>query len=43
MEDVEEFKYLGGWFDRKQQGNIHLEKMVNKAEEWVGKVIRCPE
>ena len=27
------------WFDRKLRGNVHLEKMVNKAEEWVGKVM----
>ena len=33
MEEVEEFKYLGVWFDRKQRGNVHSEKMVNKAEE----------
>ena len=31
MEEVEEFKYLGG--------NVHLVKMANKAEEWFGKVI----
>ena len=23
----------------KLRGNVHLEKMANKAEEWVGKVI----
>ena len=34
-EEVEEFKYLGGWFDGKLRGNVHLEKMANKAEEWV--------
>ena len=38
MEEVEEFKYLGVWFDRKLRSNVHLEKMANKAEEWVGKV-----
>ena len=27
------------WFDRKLRGNVHLEKMVNKVEEWVGKVM----
>ena len=37
--EVEEFKYLGLWFDRKLCGNVHLEKMANKAEEWVGKVM----
>ena len=25
------------WFDRKLRGNVHLEKMVNEAEECVGK------
>ena len=35
MEKVEEFKYLSVWFDRKLRGNVHLEKMANKAEEWV--------
>ena len=38
MEEVEEFKYLGVWFDRKLRGNVHLEKIVKKAEERVGKV-----
>ena len=32
-EEVEEFNYLGVWFDGKLQGNVHLEKMANKAEE----------
>ena len=27
------------WLDRKLRGNVHIEKMANKAEEWVGKVI----
>ena len=39
MEEVEEFKYLGVWFDRKLRGNFHLEKMGNKVEEWVRKVM----
>ena len=26
-------------FDRKLLDNVHLEKMANKAEEWVGKVM----
>ena len=26
MEVVEEFKYLGVWFDRKLRGNVHLGK-----------------
>ena len=39
MEEVEEFKNLGVWFDRKLRGNVHLEKMKIKAEEWVGKVM----
>ena len=39
MEKVEEFKYLGRWFDKKLCSNVHLENMVNKAEELVGKVM----
>ena len=39
MEEVEEFKYLGVWFNRKLRGIVHIEKMVNKAKEWVGKVM----
>ena len=27
------------WFERKLQGNVHLEKMVNEAQEWVGKLM----
>ena len=27
------------WFDRKLRGNVRLEKMANKAEEWVGNVM----
>ena len=27
------------WFDKKLCGNVHLEKMVNETEEWVGKVM----
>ena len=32
------FKYLGVWFDDKLKGNMHLEKMVERAEEWAGKL-----
>ena len=35
VEEVEEFKYLGVWVDRKLQGNVQFEKM---AEEWIGRV-----
>ena len=31
MEELEEFKYLGVWFNKKLRGNVHLEKMLNKA------------
>ena len=27
------------WFERKLRGNVHLEKMANKAEKLVGKVM----
>ena len=32
MEEVEEFKYLGVWVDRKLRGNVQLQKMAKKAE-----------
>ena len=38
MEEVESFKYLGVWFDQRMRGNVQLEKMVEQAEEWVGKI-----
>ena len=31
-------KYLGVWIDRWLRGNVHMEQMVEKAEEWIGKV-----
>ena len=37
MKEVEEFKYLCVWFERKLRDNVP-EKMKNKAEEWVGKM-----
>ena len=33
MENVEVFKYHGVWFDRWMRGNVHLEKMWEKAEK----------
>ena len=42
MEEVEEFKYLGVWVDRKLRGNVQLENMAKKkAEEWIGRVTRA--
>ena len=42
MEIVEIFKYLGVWFDRELRGNVHLEKIKEKAEKWVvGARIGC--
>ena len=38
LEEVKAFKYLGVWFDRGMRGNVQLEKMKEKAEEWAGKV-----
>ena len=38
LEVVDSFKYLGVWIDRWLRGNVHLEQMVEKAEEWIGKV-----
>ena len=36
VEEVEEFKYLGVWVDRKLCGNVQLEKMAKKVEVWIG-------
>ena len=38
VEEEEEFKYLGVWVDRKLLGDVQLEKMAKKAEEWIGRV-----
>ena len=38
MEEVDSFKYLGVWFDQRMRGNVQLEKMVEQAEEWAGKI-----
>ena len=38
MEEVKVFKYLGLWFDRGMRGNVQVEKMAEKAEEWAGKM-----
>ena len=37
-EVINEFKYWGLWFDRYMRGNVQLEKLSEKAEEWAGKV-----
>ena len=37
MEEVEAFKYLGVWLDRKMKGNVQFERMREKAEEWAGR------
>ena len=37
MEEVEAFKYLGFWLDRKMKGNVQFERMREKAEEWAGR------
>ena len=38
MEEVDSFKYLGVWFEQRMRGNVQLEKMVEQAEEWTGKI-----
>ena len=38
MENMELFKYLGVWFDRGMRGNVHLEKMREKAEKWGARI-----
>ena len=38
VEEVEEFKYLGVWVDRKLRSNVQLEEMAKEAEEWIGRV-----
>ena len=32
VEEVEEFKYLGLWVDRKLRGNVQLEKMLKRQK-----------
>ena len=36
MDEVEEFKYLGVWVDRKLRGNVQLEKMVKRLNRLEG-------
>ena len=46
MEEVEGFKSLGVWFERKLHDNVHLKRVANKARvgwkddmddrEWTG-------
>ena len=39
MEEVEEFKYLGVWVDRKLCGNVQLEKMAKgRRVDWKGDI-----
>ena len=38
MVNVEVFEYLGMWFDGRMRGNVHLEKMREKAENWDAKI-----
>ena len=37
MEEVEAFKYLGIWLDWKNERNVQVEGMREKAEEWAGR------
>ena len=37
VQKVEAFKYLGVWLDRKMRGNVQLERVREKAEEWAGR------
>ena len=41
VEEVEEFKYLGVCVDRKQRGNVQLEKMARKGRrvDWMVRVV----
>ncbi len=39
VEEEEGSSTLGVLFDRKLWGNVQLEKVVKKAQEWVGKVV----
>ena len=38
MEEVEAFKYLGIWLNRKMRGNVQMERMRKKAAEWAGRM-----
>ena len=37
MEEVTAFKYLGVWLDQKMRGNVQMERLREKAEEWAGR------
>ena len=43
MEEVDECKYLGVWFDRKLRGNVHLKKMANRQKSGLERRCGCPE
>ena len=40
LSSIAMWKYLGVWFDRGMRGNVHLEKMREKADKW-GERIGC--
>ena len=37
VQKVEAFKYLGIWLDQKMRGNVQMERVREKAEEWTGR------
>ena len=43
MEVVEEFNYLGVWFDRKLRGNVHLGKRGIRQKSGLDACYGCPE
>ena len=39
VEEVEEFREIAVWVDKKLRGNVQLEKMAKKkGREWIGRV-----
>ena len=38
LEEVNTVKYLKVWFDRRLRGTVQLAKIIEKAEEYVGRV-----
>ena len=34
------FTYLSVWLDQKMKGNVQMDRMREKAEEWVGRLTK---
>ena len=41
IEEVDTYKYLGVWVDRKLLWNVHAKKQISKAKQALGSLSRC--